>query len=82
MFATLLDQLVAKEVFHLTNTIFEGSIGLVHLFLPHKVYEKAVKEVPLEQVLFGRFFGIMMISLAIISYGARTNIHVARGLSM
>jgi hypothetical protein len=80
--AKVLDSLIAKEVFHITNTVFEGSIGLIHLFLPHKVYEKATREIHFEQILFGRFFGTMMVALAVISYGARKHLYVAKGLTV
>lgn len=78
----VLDQLVARNVFHLTNTIFEGCIGLAHLFLPGKIYEKTFIESHSEQILLGRYYGVMMISLAMISFGARMDRRVAKGLSL
>jgi len=80
--AQRLDSLVQNGVFHLTNTVFEGSIGLVHIFLHQKVYGDALPRIAAEQILFGKFFGVMMVALATISYGSRKDLRVASGLAL
>lgn len=61
--------------------MFEGFIGLIHLVAPFLVYQNASKPIPDEQILFGRFFGAMMLALATISYVSRSDRGVAIGLA-
>ena len=77
----VLDRLAERHVFHLGNTMFEGFIGLIHLTMPFLVYQSASKPIPDEQILFGRFFGAMMLALATISFVSRSDRGVAIGLA-
>ncbi len=74
---------------HLGNTVFEGGIGLLHVFAPHRIYGNNPAFAPAdEQQLLGRFTGMLMLSVSFLSYAARGDTSsvagraVARALSL
>lgn len=62
---------------HLYNSVFEGLIGLCHIFLPDKIY--AVKEPLPEQVLLSKFVGLLMLCISIIGYGGMSDLKSRAG---
>ena len=61
--------------FHVANTVVEGTFGFLHAFIPQTIYKGAPSsfKVSKEQVLLGRFTGLLMIAVAIISYMSRND---------
>ena len=57
--------------FHVANTVVEGTFGFMHVFAPSQIYQNPSFKVAGEQVLLGRFTGLLMIAVAIISYMSR-----------
>lgn len=72
-----MDILLKNKFFHIFNTIFEGSIGLCHLFLPDRIY--AFKKATDEQLLLSKFIGLMMIAVSIMSYRGKDDLKSKSG---
>lgn len=65
---------------HLGNTLFEGSIGLLHVCAPHLIYGNNPSFAPAdEQKLLGRFTGMLMVAVAFLSYAARGDMQSVAG---
>ena len=63
-----------EHLFHVANTVIEGTFGSMHTFFAAQTMYKTTGgsfKVSKEQILLGRFTGLLMIAVAIISYAAR-----------
>lgn len=74
-----IDDAIRKRYFLMANSLFEGSIGIFHAFLPMFIYDdpfhlssKPLREVAYEQLLLGRFTGLLMLMMSIISFACQS----------
>ena len=74
--------------YHALHAAFEGSIGCLHVLAPRFIYSNKLFHPAREQLLLGRFTGLLMWAVAFIGYVSRFDVvsvagkAVMKGLAM